>query len=97
MTDEKRILKQEELANIDGGLGGEGGRWMTVTVQSSYLALRPQPVWNQYHELAQIPNGAQVFTDGQVTNGSTLNGAPCQYRWICYNGQWGWANANNLR
>ncbi len=97
MAVEKKVLHSEELNRMDGGLSRGEGCWMTVTVPSSYLALRPQPVWNQYHELDQIPNGAQVFTNGQMTNGTTLNGAPCQYRWICYNGQWGWANANNLR
>ncbi len=93
MADEKKVLNNEEVENINGGTGTTSGWYMTVSVQSGYLALRPQPCWNQYHELAQIPSGALVYTENGITNGTSLNGTPCQYRWVCYNDQWGWANA----
>ncbi len=98
MADEKKVLNNEELENVNGGTSRGYNVWsMTVCVQSGYLALRPQPVWDQYHELAQIPNGATVYTSGQITNGTGLNGTPCQYRWVQYNGIQGWANAAFLR
>ncbi len=97
MADEKKVLNNEELGSVDGGTSKANGWYMTAAVQSGYLALRPQPTWDQYHELAQIPNGATVYTEGGITNGTGLNGTPCQYRWVCYNGQWGWANAGFLR
>ncbi len=96
MSDEKKVLNNEELENVNGGKGYDA--WsMKVSVQSGYLALRPQPCWDQYHELAQMPNGATVYTSGQITNGTGLNGTPCQYMWVQYNGIQGWANAAFLR
>ncbi len=96
MADEKKVLNSENLENVNGGKGYDA--WaMTVCVQSVYLALRPQPWWDQYHELAQMPNGATVYTSGQITNGTGLNGTPCQYMWVQYNGIQGWANAAFLR
>ncbi len=97
MADEKKVMNNEELKGVDGGKAEGNGWYMTVAVQSGYLALRPSPVWDQYHELAQMPNGATVFTYGEITNGTGLNGTPCQYRWVMYNGQGGWANAAFLR
>ncbi len=97
MADEKKVLNSENLESVNGGEGKGSGWYMTAAVQSGYLALRPNPVWDQYHELAQIPNGATVYTEGGITNGTGLNGTPCKYRWICYNGRWGWANAAFLR
>jgi hypothetical protein len=70
---------------------------MTVgNCKGSYLALRPQPVWDQYHELARLWPGDQVFTYGQKANGIGLNGVPCSYTYVNFNGIWGWANASFL-
>ncbi len=97
MTDELKALNNEELENVSGGESRAEGWYMSVCLQSGYLALRPDPAWDQYSELAQIPNGAEVFTNGEITNGTGLNGIPCQYRWIRYGQLWGWANADYLR
>ncbi len=96
MADEKKVLNSEELENANGGIGRGSGWYMTVNVPKNYLALRPQPYWDQYHELAQLYPGYQVFTYGEITNGTGLNGAACTYRKVCYNGIWGWANAAYL-
>ncbi len=95
MADEKKVLNNEELENANGGILSRGSGWyMTVgNCNGSYLALRPQPYWDQYHELAHLWPGNQVFTYGEITNGTGLNGVACQYRKVCYNGIWGWANA----
>ncbi len=99
MDEEKKTMTEEELESVNGGGAVPNyDMWsMTVCVQSNYLALRPQPYWDQYHELAQMPNGATVYTSGQITNGTGLNGTPCQYMWVQYNGIQGWANAAFLR
>jgi hypothetical protein len=39
----------------------------------------------------------QVFTYGETTNGTGLNGVPCTYRYVNWNGTWGYANASFLR
>ncbi len=96
MADEKKVLIDEELEGINGGLSKASGWYMTVNVPKNYLALRPQPYWDQYHELAQLYPGYQVFTYGEITNGTGLNGTPCTYRKVCYNGIWGWADAAYL-
>ncbi len=96
MADEKKILNDQELDGINAGYGG-GGFFMTVgNCNGSYLALRPQPYWDQYHELARLYPGYQVFTYGATTNGTGLNGISCVYRYVCYNGIWGYANASFL-
>ncbi len=96
MADEKKNLNDEELESVNGGAGCF--IWaMTVSIQSGYLGLRPQPYWDQYHELAQMPNGAAVYTSGQITSGTGINGVQCQYIWVQYNGMQGWANAAYLR
>jgi hypothetical protein len=38
----------------------------------------------------------QVFTYGETTNGTGLNGVPCTYRYVNWNGTWGYANASFL-
>ncbi len=97
MADEKKVINNDELEKVDGG-SSKGRSWeMRVHVDSGYLALRPQPRWDQYNELAQMPNGATVVTYGEITNGTGLNGTPCQYRYVYYYGQGGWANAAFLR
>ncbi len=96
MADEMKNMNNEELENVNGGTR-YGPRSMTVCVQSGYLALRPQPCWDPYHELAQMPNGATVCTSDQLTHGTGLNGAYCLYRFVQYNGIQGWAEAAYLR
>ena len=32
----------------------------------------------------------------RTTNGTGLNGTPCTYRYVRYDGIWGWANASFL-
>ncbi len=90
-------MSEEELEEVSGGVGRGAGYEMTVgNCNGGYLALRPVPVWDQYHEVAHLYPGYQVFTYGATTNGTGLNGVPCTYRYVCYNGNWGWANANFL-
>jgi hypothetical protein len=98
MADEKQILNDGQgLEDINAGYGSSG-YYMTVgNCNGSYLALRPQPVWDQYNELAKMWPGNQVFTYGAVTRGTGLNGIPCSYTYVCYNGTWGWANSSFLR
>ena len=94
MSEEKKVALNEELNDINGGAGSGNGFYMTVgNCNGSYLALRPEPVWDQYHELAQLYPGWQVFTYGSTTNGTGLNGTPCIYRYVRFGDQWGWANA----
>ena len=98
MSDEnKKVVDENELEDVNGGYGSGAGFDMTVgNCNGSYLALRPQPVWNRYHELYQLWPGYQVFTYGATTNGTGLNGTPCTYRYVQYDGIWGWANASFL-
>ena len=94
MSEEKKVINDgQELGNVNGGYGSNG-YYMTVgNCNGSYLALRPQPVWDQYHELGRMWPGNTVFTYGQTTRGTGLNGTPCSYTYVCFNGTWGWANS----
>ncbi len=93
----QNAMSEEELEEVSGGVGGGAGYEMTVgNCNGGYLALRPEPVWDRFHEVAHLYPGYQVFTYGATTNGTGLNGVPCTYRYVCYNGNWGWANANFL-
>ena len=97
MSEERKVINNEELDNVNGGYGSGSGFFMTVgNCNGSYLVLRPQPVWDQYHELAQLYPAMQVFTYGETTNGTGLNGVPCTYRYVNWNGTWGYANASFL-
>lgn len=97
MAENKVIIDGEELDINAGYGGGSQGYYMTVgDCNGGYLALRPQPVWDQYNELAQMYPGYQVFTYGATTNGTGLNGVPYTYRYVNFNGVWGWANASFL-
>ena len=97
MSEEKIILKNEELESANGGYGQGSGFTMRVgNCNGSYLALRPQPYWDQYNEIAQLWPGYEVFTYGATSNGTGLNGTPCTYRYVQFAGQWGWANASFL-
>lgn len=91
---EENLLNEEELDKSSGGYGSGSGFYMSVgNCNGGYLALRPQPVWDQYHELAQLYPGYSVFTYGGTTNGTGLNGMPCTYRYVSWQGIWGYANA----
>ena len=98
MADEKKIIVDgQELDDVDGGRGASG-YYMTVgSCNGGYLALRPQPVWDQYHEIAQLWPGDQVYTYGATTSGTGLNGVPCRYTYVCFNGNWGWVNSAFIR
>lgn len=95
MSEEKKIyVDGQELDDVSGGAGNGNGYYMSVgNLQSGYLALRPQPFWDASAEIAQLYNGYQVFTYGATTPGTGLNGASCSYTYVCFNGQWGWANS----
>ncbi len=87
------LLDDEEVESVSGGARG-AGYYMTVGYcNGSYLALRPQPFWDQYHEIAQLYPGDEVFTYGATTNGTGLNGVSCSYTFVSFNGTWGWANS----
>ena len=87
-------LSEDELEKASGGVGGGTGFYLTVgNCNGSYLALRPERCWDQYHELAKLWPGYEVFTYGDKKNGTGLNGTPCVYRYVCFNGTWGWANS----
>ena len=98
MADETKIIVDgQELEDVSGGRGG-AGYYMTVgNCNGGYLALRPQPVWDQYHEIAQLWPGYQVYTYGATTSGTGLIGVPCRYTSVCFNGNWGWVNSAFIR
>ena len=91
------IIDGQELENVTGGTAGSGYNMTVGDCGGGYLALRPQPGWDQYHEIAQLYPGYQVFTYGATTPGTGLNGTPCSYTYVCFNGNWGWANSAFLR
>ena len=98
MADEKIIVDGQELENVEGGVGGGAGYTMYVgDCNGGYLALRPQTVWDQYHEIARLYPGYQVFTYGTQAAGTGLYGTPCTYTYVCFNNNWGWANSAFLR
>lgn len=91
-------LSEDELEKASGGAsrgagGGTGFYLIVGNCNGSYLALRPEPRWDQYHELARLWPGYQVFTYGATSNGTGLNGTHCEYTYVSYNGIWGWANS----
>jgi hypothetical protein len=87
------LLTDEEVETVSGG-ARDGGFYMSVgNCNGSYLALRPQPVWDQYHEIARLYPSYEVFTYGTIIDGTGVNGTPCKYRYVQYNGIWGYANA----
>ena len=86
--DNENRLNDAELMEVNGGAGGSG-YYMTVgDCGGGSLALRPQPVWDQYHEIAHLYPGYQVFTYGQTTRGTGKQGEPCSYTYVCWNGTW---------
>ena len=87
------LLTDEEVETVSGGAGGRGFYMSVGYCNGSYLALRPQPVWDQYHEIARLYPGYEVFTYGATTRGTGLNGVSCSYTYVSFNGIWGWANS----
>ncbi len=90
-------LADKDLETANGGYVVGGGFYMTVgDCHGSYLALRPQPYWDQYHELAYLYPGYDVFTYGDTVSGTGFQGTPCTYRYVRYQGRWGYADASFL-
>ncbi len=87
------LLNDEEVESVSGGYGGVGYYLTVGDCEGGYLALRPQPVWDQYHEIARLYPSYEVFTYGTIIDGTGVNGTPCKYRYVQYNGIWGYANA----
>ncbi len=94
--DDKKKLTNDELETVSGGVGGGAGYYMTVGYCGSYLALRPEPCWDKYHELARLLPGCQVFTYGETKRGTGPQGHECTYRFVRYEGCWGYADAAYL-
>ncbi|MCR5627291.1 MAG: hypothetical protein K6F99_08225 [Lachnospiraceae bacterium] len=92
MDKENKKLNADDLEGVSGG----SGWYMTVNIPNKYLTLRPQPYYDQYHELAQLYPGYQLFTYGEITNGTDAQGNKCVYRKVCYNGIWGWVDARYI-
>ena len=93
MSEKKIIVDGQELEAVNGGNGGNGYTMRVGNCNGSYLALRPEPVWDQYNELNRLYPGYEVFTYGATTSGTGLNGVPCVYTYVYFNGIWGWANS----
>ena len=93
----KAPLPEETLEQVSAGYGSGSGFYMTVgSCDGGYLALRPEPVWDQYYELGRLYPGYQVFTYGATANGTGLHGVPCSYTFVCWEGVWGWANSKYM-
>ena len=91
------LLNDDEVESVSGGYGSSG-HYMTVgDCNGGYLALRPEPFWDQYHEIAKLYPNYQVFTYGKTQRGTGLNGIECSYTYVSFNGTWGWANSAFLR
>ena len=94
MSEEKKVINNEELDSVNGGYGSGSGFYMTVgNCNGGYLPLRARPFWEENHILAQLLPGYQVFTYGSTTNGTGLNNTPCTYTYVYYDGLWGWADS----
>ena len=89
----KAPISEEDLDQVSAGAGGIGYNMRVGNCNGGYLALRPEPVWDQYHELAKLYPGYEVFTYGATAHGIGLNGVPCSYTYVNWSGIWGWANS----
>ena len=97
MSEEKKIMNAEEMENTAGGANYQNGFYMTVLdCNGTYVALRTTTVYDRYNELAQLFPGYSVYTNGTISQGTGINGQPCYYRYVCFNGIWGWVNASFL-
>ena len=94
---DKIIIDGQELEDVNGGQG-QAGYYMTVgDCNGTYLALRSGTSYSPYNEIAQLYPGYSVFTNGTIVQGTGINGVACYYRYVCFNGVWGYANASFLR
>ncbi len=92
-----KAMSEEELEEVSGGVGGGAGYEMTVgSCRYGYLPLLTFPYWVPDDEIGRLYPGRQVFTNGATAMGPGQNGAPCTYRYVCYNGKWGWAEDSCL-
>lgn len=87
------VLNDDELKMASGGANGSGHYLTVGNCGGSYLALRPEPVWDQYHEIGHLFPGYEVFTYGRTTRGTGLNGISCKYTYVSFKGVWGWAES----
>ena len=95
---EEQSIDAQELENAAGGYGYQNGFYMTVgDCNGTYLALRSGTSYSPYNEIAQLYPGYSVFTNGTIVQGTGINGVACYYRYVCFNGIWGYANASFLR
>jgi hypothetical protein len=63
MSEEKKVNMNDSMDEVNGGIGGSGFYMTVGNCNGGYLALRPQPAWNQYQELAQLYPGYQVLAE----------------------------------
>ena len=95
---EKQSIDAQELENAAGGYGYQNGFYMTVgDCNGTYLALRSGTSYSAYNEIAQLYPGYSVYTNGTIVQGTGINGVACYYRYVSFNGIWGYANASFLR
>ena len=83
-------------AIVRSGPGFGYGQIGSLT-NGTYLALRSGTSYSPYNEIAQLYPGYSVFTNGTIVQGTGINGVACYYRYVCFNGIWGYANASFLR
>ncbi len=92
-----KAMSEDELEEVSGGNGRGGGYFLTVgNCNGSYLPLLRAPVWARANEVWELYPSYQVFTYGETANGFGRDGVPCRYRYVCYNGNWGWADESFL-
>lgn len=98
MAEEFKKLSPEEMEGITGGVDGKvgldmNGPWKKVAnLQTGWLALRSEPVYDYKNEIGQLYNGDSVQIIG---NGSGVSSDGQSYIWV-----WaprinksGWVNA----
>ena len=79
-------LTEEELNEVDGGVGEAGGRWKSVkcAVKKNYLALRSHPSYKYENEIARISRGTVFSIKADKVSGN--------YVWASYGGKTGWVD-----
>jgi len=105
MSEEFKMVSEEELEKIAGGVDGMvglyDGPYKTVSgIQTGYLALRSDPSYNARNEIGQLNNGDRVkvcgndaITDHDFDKGYT------SYTWV-YSprlNKSGWVNSRFIR
>lgn len=85
MAEEFKKLSPEEMEGITGGVDGKvgldmNGPWKKVAnLQTGWLALRSEPVYDYKNEIGQLYNGDEVQIIG---NGSGLSSDGRSYVWV---------------